>query len=296
MTEIPSFRLAVASGKGGTGKTFVAVSLFHVLQGRFAPLCLADCDAEAPNAMLFFHGEKITSLEITQNVPVIHEEKCTWCGKCHDVCAYNAIFILPAMKIIRVMEELCHDCGACSWACREDAITEKKTGLGEVSRFRITKEATVVESRTRAGVYSPVSIIKAGIAEAGNEGIIILDAPPGTSCPFIQTVDPADYIILVTEPTPFGLSDLKQSVETLRTLKKSFGVIINRAGIGDQGVQQYLREQAIPLLLEIPFNRMLAGAYARGINPAETDQAIAQALLNLFLQIYASHGNRSDQR
>ncbi|HRY31664.1 MAG TPA: ATP-binding protein [Bacteroidales bacterium] len=296
MTESHAFRLAVASGKGGTGKTFVAVSLFYILQEKDLPLCLADCDAEAPNAMLFFKGEREKTMEVTQSIPLIDEEKCTFCGRCHEVCTYQAIFILPAMKVIRVMEEICHDCGACYWACREDAITEKEISLGEVSRYRIAGEAFIVESRTRAGVYSPVSLIKAGIAEAGNKGIIILDAPPGTSCPFIQTVAPADYVILVTEPTPFGLSDLKQSAETLRSLQKPFGVIINRAGIGDQGVQQYLKEQAIPLLLEIPFDPALAVAYARGLNPAASSQALGEALSDLFNKIVAAYGNCSHQR
>lgn len=257
-------RIAIASGKGGTGKTLISTSLFYALQQQCFPVTLVDCDAEEPNDMVFFSGDTEKTTNVTQLVPVINENKCTYCGKCHDYCSYKAIFIIPPSKIIKVMEDLCHGCGACSVACEYGAISEKEVSLGEVNSYSITGQSKIIESRIRVGVYSPVSVIKAAIDEAGSTNVILMDSPPGTSCPFIQTVNYADYVILVTEPTPFGLSDLKQSVETLKTMSKPYGVIINRTGMGDNEVYKYLKDNAIPLLLEIPFDREIASIYSKG--------------------------------
>ena len=224
-------KLAIASGKGGTGKTLVATNLFYALQLNYQ-VTLVDCDAEEPNDCVFFTGDKETSFEVIQKAPAIDESKCTFCEKCHEYCNYNAIFILPDLKVIKVIEDLCHGCGACTVACKFDAISEKDVSLGTVTRFFITQHTSVVEAKTKVGIFSPVPIIKAAIKEANDDRIVILDSPPGTSCPFINTVAEADFVILVTEPTPFGLSDLKQSVETLKTMSKTCGVIINRTGLG----------------------------------------------------------------
>jgi len=234
------FRIAVASGKGGTGKTFVATNIFYSLSRQNKSVTLVDCDAEAPDSVAFFDAKPVDVKEVTQLIPVIDTEKCTFCGRCREYCSYNAIFILPPSRIINVIEDLCHACGACSVACRDNAITEHPYVLGSVTRFSLNSMSasnpeSILEARMKIGVLSPVPVIKAAIKEIDNDTeIVIFDSPPGTSCPFIQTVARADYIILVTEPTPFGLSDLKQSAETLRTMDKPFGVIINRAGIGDK--------------------------------------------------------------
>jgi MinD superfamily P-loop ATPase len=264
MIDSPNVKIAIASGKGGTGKTLVSTNLFHSLQQLDYKVTLVDCDAEAPNAIVFIKGNLNKTLNVTQKVPVIDESKCTFCGKCHEYCSYNAIFILPPSRIIMVIEDLCHGCGACSVACTIGAIAEKDDSLGIVSRYSITDTASVIEARMKVGVFSPVSVIKKAIKEAGNKGIVIMDSPPGTSCPFIQTVVSADYVILVTEPTPFGLSDLKQSVETLKTLHKSCGVIVNKAGLGDDSIYIYLEQENIPLLMVIPFDKVIASHSSKG--------------------------------
>ena len=192
-------KIAIASGKGGTGKTFIATNLFYTLAKNNYRISLTDCDAEAPNALAFFKKELIKITVVTQMVPVINTSTCTYCGKCHDYCNYNAIFILPPMKIINVIEDLCHGCGACSVACKFNAITEKPVSLGHITRFSNKKDQIFIEARTNVGILSPVPVIKAALKEIdSNTDIAILDSPPGTSCPFIQTASSADYIILVT--------------------------------------------------------------------------------------------------
>jgi MinD superfamily P-loop ATPase len=282
MINCEPIRIAIASGKGGTGKTLISTSLFYALQQKHQIVTLVDCDAEEPNDMVFFSGDAEKTTNVTQRVPVIDESKCTYCGKCHDYCSYKAIFIIPPSKIIKVMEDLCHGCGACSVACEFDAITEKDVSLGEVSCYPISMNSRIVESRMRVGVYSPVSVIKAAINEAGSNHVILMDSPPGTSCPFIQTVSHADYVILVTEPTPFGLSDLVQSVETLRTMNKPCGVIINRAGLGDDEIYKYLKNNRIPLLMEIPFDREIASIYSKGEIVAKEKPELQEKLLAVF--------------
>jgi MinD superfamily P-loop ATPase len=285
MIDSPQIKIAIASGKGGTGKTLVSTNLFYTLQQQAFSVTLVDCDAEEPNDMVFLKGDLVGAEEVMQKVPVIDESKCTFCGKCHEYCAYNAIFLLPPFKMIKVIEDLCHGCGACSVACEFDAVSEKNVSLGSVSHFSIDKLSTALEARMKVGVFSPVNVIKAAIKKTGNEGIIIMDAPPGTSCPFIHTVAKADYVILVTEPTPFGLSDLKQSIETLKTMSKKYGVIINRAGMGDQGVYEYLKEERIPLLMEIPFDKSIAMYYSKGEIFASINTKFQEKLLMMFNSI-----------
>jgi len=289
-------KIAIASGKGGTGKTFFATNIFNTLIKNNHKAMLVDCDAEAPNAAAFFDITEKDRKEVTQLVPVIDTELCTFCGKCREYCNYNAIFLLPAEKIINVIEDLCHGCGACSVACNYGAITEKQVSLGHVIHYKTKEDNTIIEARTRIGVLSPVPVIKAAIKKAGhNNEIIILDAPPGTSCPFIQTVARADYVILVTEPTPFGLSDLKQSVETLKTMNKPFGIILNRSDIGDNMIQEYTINEDIPLLLAIPFKREIAVLYSMGKLVSEKDPVFEKQLLEVFETIFAQNGNSSYQ-
>jgi MinD superfamily P-loop ATPase len=279
-------KIAIASGKGGTGKTFVATNILHTLVKNQIDAVLVDCDAEAPNAAAFFKTSQTGSVEVTQLVPVINADACTYCGKCHEYCNYNAIFILPPMKIINVIEDLCHGCGACSVACKYDAITEKPISLGIVKLYSINGKPALIEARMNIGVMSPVPIIKAAIKQINDQAeIAIFDSPPGTSCPFIQTVASADYVILVTEPTPFGLSDLKQSIETLRKINKPFGAIVNRAGIGNNAVYDWLQENNIPLLMEIPFNEEIARIYSEGRILTEDNVNYRNQFLDLIKRI-----------
>lgn len=293
---VTPLKIAVASGKGGTGKTMVSTNLFTALAGEGREVTLVDCDAEAPNDLLFYGGHPREVFDVVQKVPVIDAEKCTYCGKCRDYCNYNAIFMLVQTPMITVVEELCHGCGACSVACTFGAITEKEVPLGRVTRFLSSENYSLIEARMLEGVYSPVPVIKKAISEAGEQGIILMDAPPGTSCPFIQTVSRADYVVLVTEPTPFGLSDLKQSVETLKTLGKPCGVVVNRAGLGNREVYEYLAGEQIPLLMEIPFDRKLATLYARGEVASAGDPLWREKFITLFTNIMHHYGNSRHQR
>jgi MinD superfamily P-loop ATPase len=280
------YKIAVASGKGGTGKTFLSTNIFYALREQGIKVDLADCDAEAPNAAAFFHLNNSEIHTITQQVPVIDTNACIFCGLCYEYCNYGAIFYLPAAGMIQVLDDLCHSCGACLVACKFDAITEKKVDIGEVTSFEVNGGRKLTEAKMRIGAMTPVPVIKAAIDLAGNnQEILILDAPPGTSCPFVHTVSAADYVILVTEPTPFGLSDLKQSVETLRQMKKPFGVVINRAGMGDNSVERYLQKEGIELLLEIPFDRQIASQYSKGLLVSQQRPELADSLINLVKKI-----------
>ncbi len=286
-------RIAIASGKGGTGKTFLATNLFFALQQQGQSPVLVDCDAEEPNAHLFFNSKLQHASNVVMRVPVINGQKCSFCGKCHEYCNYKAIFMLPPAKIIRVLEELCHDCGACLFACKDDAITEKSITIGKVERRKPVNSGALVIARMDVGVHSPVKVIQAGIRESIKDRLVIFDAPPGTSCPFIHTVAPANYVILVTEPTPFGLSDLLQSISVLESMKKPFGVVINRCDLGDSNVYNYLKKKGIPLLMEITFKKSYASAYAAGKLVAQKDTELMHELIKMFdsIQTYCGNGN-----
>lgn len=278
-------KIAIASGKGGTGKTFVSTNLFWVASLRGIDCVLADCDAEEPNVAEFISGEDEQVDEVSQQVPVIDPERCTFCGKCYEYCSYNAILYLPERRMIQVLPDLCHDCGACSYACQAGAITEHPKLLGKVKRAAYGTGQQLVEGRAEVGVYSPVPVITRAIREAGDRELVLLDSPPGISCPFIATVDRADYVLLVSEPTPFGLHDLKLSAATVRQLGKPFGVVINRAGLGDHEIYRWLEQEGIPLLLEIPFDREVARIYAEGGLPAAVDDSYREMFSRLLTQI-----------
>lgn len=257
--------IAIASGKGGTGKTFISTNLFNSLQNSGLNMALVDCDAEAPNDREFLReGVLQTTQPVTQKIPVIDKSKCTYCGKCDEYCNFNAIFFLEEPQTIEVLEELCHGCGACSVACEYGAVTEKDDLLGKINRYKFPNGNKLIEGKMEVGVHVSVQIIKESIKAAEIFDLVLLDSPPGTGCPFIQTVYKADYVVLVTEPTPFGLSDLKQSVEILREMKIPCGVIINRADLGTDEALNYLKQENIPLLMSVPFDREIAVAYSKG--------------------------------
>ncbi len=285
MTDRSNIKIAVASGKGGTGKTLVSTNLFWAVQNAGIPVSLVDCDAEAPNAALFFSGNFFVSFPVTQNVPVIDSTSCVFCGKCSEYCNYNAIVLLPANHFIQVVEDLCHDCGACIIACKYGAITEKVKRIGSVQSIQPNNLTEIIEARADVGVFSPVPVIKKAIKEVSNKYLAIFDSPPGISCPFIATVYHADFVILVTEPTPFGLHDLKLSAETLQHLNKQFGVIVNRAGLGNVDVYDWLRINKIPMLMEIPFDREIARIYSEGLLLVEEKPAYQIRFIELLKTI-----------
>lgn len=259
-------RVAVASGKGGTGKTFVSVNLFRTFRQLGYHSSLVDCDTETPNTLAFLPKTPAGEKTVMEYRPKIDAEKCLFCGRCADYCEYNAIIVVPESRYIRLLSDLCHGCSACSVACTSGAITDSETTVGQVCSFNYEKELCLMEGRMRPGHASSVPLIKAvtNVAFAQTFDYTFYDSPPGTSCPFIQTVVKADYVILVTEPTPFGLSDLRQAIETLQTMDKPFGIIINRAGLGDRGVYDYIASNDFELLTEIPFNEQIARIYSEG--------------------------------
>ena len=250
--------IAVASGKGGTGKTTVAVNLARV---RGADALLLDCDVEEPNAHLFLRGEVCGAETVSLPVPEVDEALCDGCGECSRFCAYKALAVL-ANRVL-VFPEMCHGCGGCMRVCPRGAIREVPKRIGVVETLR-AGEITLVQGRLDVGVAMAPPLIRAVKAKLLSEGDSILDAPPGTSCPVIATLREADYAVLVTEPTPFGLNDLKLAVAVVRELRLPFGVVVNRAGSGDDRVQDYCRDEWIPVLAEIPDDRRVAEAYSRG--------------------------------
>jgi len=287
-------KIAIASGKGGTGKTFISTNLFNALQKAGEKVSLVDCDAEEPNDREFIAGEFLQSFDVTQKIPVIDESKCTYCGKCYEYCNYNAIFFLGEQRMIRVLEDQCHGCGACSVACEYGAITEKDDLLGAVSTYKVQQNSNLIEARMKVGVHSAVPVIKAAIKSAVDADVVLLDSPPGTSCPFIQTVETANYVVLVTEPTPFGLSDLRQSVDTLKSMGKSCGVIVNRAGLGNDEVFDYLKKENIALLMSVPFDKSIAMTYSNGKLISNESPEWENKFSQLFKIILQENGNSSN--
>ncbi|MHA7111681.1 P-loop NTPase [Sunxiuqinia elliptica] len=275
-------KIAVASGKGGTGKTLISTNLFHVIQQLGDPVELIDCDAEEPNTRQFIKGKVNDEEMVTQRIPVIDKASCTFCGKCQEYCHYNAIIVLPDIRHVQVIEELCHDCGACSYACHAGAISERVKSIGSITNYETALGGFLTESQIDIGIYSPVPVIQKAIHSAAENSFVILDAPPGTSCPFIATVSEADFIVLVTEPTPFGLHDLQLSVHVLKELQKPFGVIVNRAGLGDDKLYHYLKENNISLLADIPFDRQVAHTYSCGNLITDESSKYKELFLHLY--------------
>jgi MinD superfamily P-loop ATPase len=278
-------KIAVASGKGGTGKTFVSTNLYWSLHRRGIDTTLVDCDAEEPNVAEFIPGYVLNNQIVVQEVPVIDKEQCAFCGKCFEYCNYNAIVFLPESNYIQVVESLCHDCGACYVACKHEAIIPKQKNIGTIRHMYVNLNADLFEAKSEIGVHSPVPVIKKTIKQVANESLIILDAPPGISCPFIASVVSANYVVLVTEPTPFGLNDLKLSCETLQKLDKPFGVVVNRAGIGNNDVYKWLSDNKIELLMEIKFDKEIARICSEGKLLAEQNKTYENSFVELYYKI-----------
>ena len=250
--------IAIASGKGGTGKTTVAVNMALSLEN----VQLLDCDVEQPNAHLLLHSKTNKEKIVYVSTPLVNEELCDHCGKCSKFCQFNAIFVSPIEVLI--FKEICHSCGGCAIICPRKAITEEKHKIG-ILKYGSAGDLEIIYGELDIGEPMAVPVIKEVKNQIKNSKTVILDSPPGTSCPVIETVRESDFCILVTEPTPFGLHDLKITVQVLKELSIHFGVIINRAGIGDKTVQEYCKENSIPILLEIPFQRKIAELYSKGV-------------------------------
>lgn len=277
MTDTP-ITIAVASGKGGTGKTTVAVALALALARGGEAVALLDADVEAPNAHLFLGAQPQQPADVTLPVPVVDESLCTNCGKCREVCAFHAIIMLGDAPLI--FPELCHGCGGCTLACPENAITETPITIGWLESAD-TNDLAFMRGRLKVGEAKSPPIIRALRDDAPKRNWTIIDAPPGTSCPVIGAVRGTDFALLVTEPTPFGLNDLMLAVGMVRALDLPFGVIVNRAGLGDEAVQAWCEAENIPLLLEIPFSKHVAKTYANGGTLLDADPIWKKNMQNL---------------
>jgi len=277
--------IAIASGKGGTGKTTIATNLALVApQAQYL-----DCDVEEPNGHLFLKPEIDRKTDVTLPVPQIDAKLCTLCGTCATACEFNALAVIGDK--VMVFNDLCHGCGTCMFVCPEKAITETAKVIGKLengsaksadgSRFTFTHGIS--------NIGNPLTppIIKKAKNLIDNDRFVILDAPPGTSCPMVQTLIGSDFCVFVTEPTPFGLNDLELAVGVARQLEISCGIVINRSDSGDDEIRKYCHQENIPILLEIPFDRDLAFAYSKGEAAVTQSPALRTSFQDLHTRIAA---------
>ncbi|MBN1625522.1 MAG: ATP-binding protein [Deltaproteobacteria bacterium] len=250
--------ISIASGKGGTGKTTVATNMALSLQ---ADVQILDCDVEEPNAHLFIKPiiEDVSTMYTP--VPVVDMEKCNLCGECQKICQFKAIIVVG--ETVLTFPELCHSCGGCMEVCPQKAITETGRELGIIERGK-RNGLEFVHGKLRIGEAMSPPLIRKVREYARSGALTIIDAPPGTSCPVIAAIKGADFVLLVTEPTPFGLHDLKLAVGAVNLLGIPCGLVINRSDMGDDRVREYADNEGIPLLMEIPFDRRIAECYSRG--------------------------------
>jgi MinD superfamily P-loop ATPase len=303
-------RIVVASGKGGTGKTTVATSLALVAAEQES-VRFMDCDVEAPNAALFLDPILDTRKEVGLLIPQVDETVCTYCGKCAEVCQFHAIAVIGKQTL--VFPQLCHGCGSCTLVCPENAISEHLDVIGVLESGPATHGIDFAQGVMNVGEPMAVPIIRElkrwestsnmslraqSAKQFGEDGrllrrdehtprndIEIRDAPPGASCPVVETIRGADFVLLVTEPTPFGLHDLKQVAEITRALGLPTGVIINRDGIGDNAVQKYCDDSGIPILMRIPMDRQIAEGIAQGHTLIEIKPKLGLAFSEMLAQI-----------
>jgi MinD superfamily P-loop ATPase len=272
--------IAIASGKGGTGKTTVATSLALAISD-LSPIVL-DCDVEAPNAHIFLQPEFDKRREVSVPIPEVDEDRCSGCGNCAEVCQYHAIVSIAGKVLI--FPQLCHGCGSCTLNCPEEAITEVPRPLGMLEAGLAMAGIRFARGVLNIGEPMAVPVIRElkhwqPFPDGDN---VIIDAPPGTSCPVVESIRGTDFVLLITEPTPFGLHDLRLAVKLTRELDLPAGVVINRDGVGDTGVMDYCQESGLPILMRIPLERRIGEAIARG-------QALVEALpeyLPRFQQLY----------
>lgn len=252
-------KIAVLSGKGGTGKTTISVNL--AVQN---PECiLIDTDVEEPNSHIFLKADIDEATPVMVEYPEVDADKCTLCGKCGDFCNFNAI--IPAKNQVLVFKESCHSCGGCAVVCPEGAIKYNKRETGKIYSGKSKyNDLQMKYGELNVGELSGVAIIKNEKKMIENEEYVIIDSPPGTSCATSNTLDNVDFAVLVSEPTPFGVSDMKMVVEMLRDMEIPFVVVVNKAGLGDNEIYEYCKSESIDILEEIPYDKDIAKLYADG--------------------------------
>jgi len=274
--------IAVASGKGGTGKTLVSTTL---------ALCAGDCyyvdlDVEEPNGFVFLQPEIEQEVPFSLSVPEINESICTFCEKCAAACSYNALAIIPPVKKAMFFSDLCHACGACAYVCpTPGALREIDKQIGRI-RVGRTGKVKFIEGRLNVGQPSGVPLIGGIVNDyVDMKDLLIVDAAPGTSCPVVESLKKSDYVILVTEPTPFGLNDLKLTVEVARELGKKSGIIVNKDTGKWSGIDEFSEEAHIPILLKIPYSLDIQKAYSRGVPLLESLPDIKDKFMTLLDRI-----------
>jgi len=250
--------ISVASGKGGTGKTTVSTNLAAALGKKITFL---DCDVEEPNAHLFLNPDIRETKDVYSYIPKVDASLCDQCRKCVDICRFGAITLVGGT--ILVFPDLCHGCEGCEAVCPQKAVSEDKKVIGTIASGKING-ITFHHGLLRIGEAMSPPLIKKLRQDKTGKGDVIIDAPPGTSCPVIAAMHGVDYVVLVTEPTPFGLHDLQLAHETVQALEIPCGLVINRADLGDKGVEQYAEKHNLPILLKIPFSKEIAQLYSRG--------------------------------
>jgi MinD superfamily P-loop ATPase len=273
--------ISIASGKGGTGKTTLATNLAVALSPRVK---LLDCDVEEPNDHIFIRPEITYSERVSVKVPEVDMDKCTLCGRCGDICQFKAVVVVGSSVL--TFPELCHSCGGCVEVCPEDTITEVDREMG-IFEGGTRNGLEFAHARLDIGQVMAVPFIERVRAAVEPEKLNIIDAPPGTSCPVIGSIKGTDFVILVTEPTPFGLNDLKLAVGVVRILGIPHGIAINRSDLGDTAVKDYAQKEGIPILMEIPFDRRIAEAYSKGKLIVEELPHWKEA----FIRLYETVGN-----
>ncbi len=270
--------ISVASGKGGTGKTTVATNLALSLNG----VQFLDCDVEEPNAHIFLKPEFVGSQSASVPIPQVDQDKCTYCGKCSEVCQYNAIAVLK--EDVLVFPELCMGCGGCSLLCPEGAISEVERQIGVVEQG-MAEGIDFIHGRLNVGEPRSTPLIREVKSHVNVSQTTIIDVPPGTSCPVIESVRGSDFCLLVTEPTPFGLNDLSLAVGLLRKLAIPLGVVINRSNGKDREIARYCRKERIHILMRIPVDREIAVAYSNGVPFIRWKKDWSSKFEDLYLRI-----------
>lgn len=255
------FVVAIASGKGGTGKTTVAVNLARVACDSGQKVQYLDCDVEEPNGHIFLRPQITASQQVTIDVPQVDSEKCTACGQCGQICQYGAIVCIK--ENVLTFEQLCHSCGGCFRVCPDDALMQKPLEIGTIECGK-AGEIDFASGRLNIGHVRAPALIKEVKKNIRPGTLAIIDVPPGTSCPVVEAIKDADFVLLVTEPTPFGLNDLELAVELVRELNLPFAVVINRCDIGNEDVEEYCKAEGIRLAAKVPDDRRIAEAYSSG--------------------------------